>query len=135
MNAPGLAVLDGMIGKLRALPKQLPALTSARAVGPIEAAIKAQISAGTDPDGKPWAPTKKGTRPESHADGAIKVSTVGADTIVAVLTGHHVFQHFGWDKVKPRPIIPNRADGTPEAWKKALKLAASDSFARIMGSA
>lgn len=81
--------------------------------------LRAQISAGVDPDGKAW-PLRKdtGERTLQHADDALRVAPVGT-TLVARLTGPVARHHLGRARGGiPRVILPEK--GLPKAAADAI---------------
>jgi len=97
-------------GSLGAIYTQLDALADVpQYVAPAAVEVQAQLrrtaSAGTTPDGVPWAPTKDGRRPMTNAGKAITARAAGNNVIVE-LTGPEVFHHHGVRGAPPRPVIP-----------------------------
>jgi hypothetical protein len=122
------AALDRMIATARSMA------TLAKDAAPIaarhvEAQLKATASAGAAPDGTKWPDTKKGERALKNAAEAIRVQAVGT-VILIVLTGYHVYHHFGAG-VPRRPIIPQGSMprrlgdavrlGFVQPWKERVK--------------
>lgn len=100
----GLEQLDELIRRARSIPGALRA-----AMPQIAEAAKAQLvataSAGTTPDGKPWAPRKDGGRAMAGAAKAISVTLQGT-VLLFKLVGPEVFWHFGVRGAPPRHVIP-----------------------------
>lgn len=83
-----------------------------------EASLKATASAGTSPDGVPWAPTKTGERALENAADEITVRVAG-ETIIVELKGNSVWWHYGTRGVAPRQVIPVR--GIPLKLGQAIR--------------
>lgn len=106
----------------------LSAADVAKAAGPgVERVLKATASAGTDPEGRSWAPKKDGGRPLVGAAAAISVSIAGP-VIRGVLTGPTVFHHFGTGRVPQRRVLPDAGAGIPPEIAAAILKAASQRF-------
>lgn len=114
----GFAELDAMIARIRELPMlaKSAAPDVARAV---QAELHRTISAGTTPDGKPWAPTQAGGKPLAGAADALTVVAVGS-TVIVKLRGPEARHHLGWARGGiERPIIPSKT--IPPAMAQAVK--------------
>lgn len=106
--ADGLAELESMSAKLRALPgmveRAAPAVASA-----LDAHLRRTIAAGTSADGTPWTPTKDGRRPLQNAAKALTTRAVGT-IVLARLEGvearHHKGEVRGAEKGLKRRILP-----------------------------
>lgn len=102
-DSDGFAALDGFIERVRSMPDAVRAYDVAPAV---EAEVKRQIAAGTDPDGTAWQPTKRGEKPLATAATSVGVAGVGK-TILIRVWGHVARHHLGRAKGGiERPIIP-----------------------------
>jgi hypothetical protein len=104
-----------------------------RAAPGVEKAIRDNIAGGKAPDGSTWQAKKDGGRPLANAASKIAVAVAGT-TIVVLLKGYEVFQHFGVParKLPARKILPD-ADNVPEGVIDAIRKAASDEFLEKMG--
>jgi hypothetical protein len=122
--------IDDMISSLRKLGKA-PADVAKEAAPLVEKALRATAAAGTDPEGRAWAPRKRGGgRVLVNAAAAISTKAIGP-LVVTTLEGVEVFhQH---SKSHQRRIIPDGGAGTPESVAAAIDEAASRVFARAMG--
>jgi len=127
----GFAELDEMTDAVRRLGT-LPDDVARRSVTYVDAAVKATAAAGTDPNGKPWAPRKDGGRALVNAAAAISTKALGP-VVQVTLTGPEVIHHFGDSRVPRRQIIPDGAAGIPKGVGDALDRAAADAFAAAMG--
>lgn len=104
-NGGDFAAIDRMIQACRALAR-LPELAAPIVARNVEAELRASASAGRAPDGTAWAPRKRdGGKPLANAANAISVKALGT-VVLIVLTGHHVFHHFGAGGKPARRIIP-----------------------------
>ncbi len=84
---------------------------------------KASANAGTSPDGKAWAPTKKGKKALVRAADALSVRVVG-DVVYLVLSGINVFHNAS------RRILPYRGIALPASYGAACRAAAARVLAR-----
>lgn len=105
--ADGNAAIDDMIRRLRAIGRMAKdgATDAARE---FEAELKRSLAAGVAPGGAAWQATKAGGRPLKRAAAAVTVTAVGS-VVLARLTGHHVWHHFGTAKVPQRQQLPTGA--------------------------
>lgn len=123
--------LTAYIARVRALGASVPEIARAAVPG-VEAALKAQIDAGTDPSGKPWQPTKEGKTPLRNAGAALTVSATG-NVIAAVLTGVEVLHSLGRAKGGiVRQVLP-AAGEVPASIGDAVIAAADRVFTAKMG--
>lgn len=127
-----MAELDAMIARLKALGGPNVAVEVAREAAPlVDEAIKKTAGAGTDPDGKAWAPKKNGGRALEHAADHIKTSAVGVFVSV-ILSGVDVFHHKGQGHSPRRQVLPE-AGSVPAGVTKALQEGARRVFERLAG--
>ncbi|WP_437671521.1 hypothetical protein [Sorangium sp. So ce131] len=104
-NNGDFAALERMIASCRELAR-LPELAAPIAARNVDAELRASASAGRAPNGTAWKPRKSdGGKPLANAAGAIAVKAIGT-VVLIVLTGHHVFHHFGAGGKPKRQIIP-----------------------------
>lgn len=75
----------------------------------VDSHLAATIAAGTDPSGKAWAKTQKGTLALRNAKKAVQVRAAGKSVIVE-LTGHEVFHHYGAGDNPVRTVIPKEIE-------------------------
>ncbi len=116
-----LAVMVRALQELSQLEERVAKVAAPR----VEAAVREQVAAGLDPEGRPWPATKDGRRPLVHAADAVHVEARG-DIIVIVLRGKEVFHHFGTGRIPARRIIP---DGeVPERLRRLIDEAAAEVF-------
>ncbi len=116
-----LDALSSLAARLRAIPT-LGAAIAQEAAPALLAANKASAGAGTSPDGKAWAPTKKGERALVRAADALSVSVVG-DVVYLVLSGVNVFHN------ATRRILPYKGIELPASYREAIRSAA----VRVLG--
>jgi hypothetical protein len=89
-------------------------------------AIRQQVAAGTDPDGKPWPRTKDGDQALQDAAKNLRVVNVGA-TVFARLTQHVARHNNGTARGGvQRQILP--ASGVPAPYARAIKAALDRQF-------
>ena len=114
----GLAAIQARIAALRTV-----AAEAARAAAPaVERVVREMVSTGTDPDGRPWAPTKAGTRPLAHVADAITARVVGG-VIQVALRGYAVYHHWGTRRDPQRRILPDGGAGIPPRIAEAIRTA------------
>ena len=128
--------LSALSAKLRALPAVGVEIASAAAPG-VLAAAKAHASAGTTPDGAPWAPRKAksgGGRALVNAAAAITVETARDVIFLWIRDKVHVAHQF---KVGPgyeaRKILPDvkAGDAVPKSYVEAIRSAAVRVIGRV----
>lgn len=125
---PG-ANLQDWIRRLNAIAT-LPERAAPEIAKAIDASLRANIAAGTDPDGNAWQPTKTGQQPLRNAGRALTVTTLGT-RIIARLTGPEALHHLGKARGHAvRRILPTRKLNAPviAAIKSALQRAHDESF-------
>lgn len=90
----GQEQLDEMIARIRKIPA-IAKDSAPEAAGEMLRTIRETIAAGTDCDGKPWAPRQDdGGRPLKNAAAAVKVAPIGA-RIFARVYGPEAKHHLG----------------------------------------
>lgn len=121
--------LEAMIAACQALC-EIPASAAREAVPLIEAAIKKTAAAGTDPNGKPWAPKKDGSRPMINA--ASHITAAAAGTVVRVtLKGPDVFHNYGARSTR-RQVLPDQESDTPPAIVAAIDEGVARALSKAM---
>lgn len=89
-------------------------------------AMKATLSAGTSPDGKPWSERKEGGRAYAHAADKVTVTANGS-YIGVVITGPEAFADKGVKGHLPqRKMLPDGGSGVPDGIVIALSKGADD---------
>jgi hypothetical protein len=89
-----MAELDAMIAKIQSM-SQLAKRAAPDAAEAVREGILETIQAGTDPEGKAWAPRKAdGGRPLAGAAGAVKAGAVGTSILVRI-SGPEARHHLG----------------------------------------
>jgi hypothetical protein len=127
------ANLQRMIRSLASVPSQV----SAGAAEGISDAIQAELDAGTNPFGDPWAELEqatldKGRFPppltDTHAmrEGIIVAPMRGAGISVTI-PDPGVHHQYGTKHMVARPIFPDRM---PDTWQRAIADSAEEAFAR-----
>jgi hypothetical protein len=108
----GAEQMDDMIARIRAIPN-LAKNAAPDAAAEVLRTIRETIGAGTDCDGKPWAPRKEdGSRPLKNAARAVKVAPLGT-RIFARVYGAEAKHHLGTAKGGViRGIIPTHLTPT-----------------------
>jgi hypothetical protein len=125
----GFAQLDEMIRRIRSIP-QLVTEAAPEVADTFRAQLHQQVASGRAPDGSAWKPTKGGKQPLVNAAKAIAVRAVGT-VILATLSGHEVFHHYG-TKVQPkRQILP--FGSLPADLASAIKAGLVRRFRQRMG--
>lgn len=122
-----LAAMIASLGNLQTLvADSMPALAKA-----CRSELQRTITAGTDADGKPWAPTQDGQKPLQNASAAVSVMPVNK-TIYITLTGVEARHHRGRVKGgRKRAIIPEQRipDAMADAMRAVLQRGFSDAVA------
>jgi hypothetical protein len=100
--------LDAMIAKIRSIP-ELVKRAAPDVAEAVHESILETIQAGTDPEGKAWAPRKAdGGRPLAGAAHAVKAAAIGSRILVRV-AGPEARHHLGRGRGGTvRGIIPTR---------------------------
>lgn len=145
-----LGALDGIAERLRGLEKDVSRRAAELGAPNVQREARATANAGTDAEGRQWAPTKDGTPPLQHAAGAVTaiVSGVTVGLITLVLRGYHVYHHRGVGKLggkkkteakgkrgtPARPILPT-GETLPASIRKAIADAARKAVAETMRGA
>lgn len=119
--------IEEMIASLERL-EELPKRTAEIAAEKLDARVKATAAAGTSPDGKAWAPKKKGGR--AMANAAAHIATRAYGHIVRMtLTGPDVFHQFSQKKGEPaREVIPGAGGAMPAVVADVLEEATAQAF-------
>lgn len=104
----GFDELDAMIAKIRRVP-QIAKRAAPDVAEAMRKAILETVAAGTDADGKPWAPRKEdGGRPLENAASSVRVAAIGT-RILARVTGPEARHHLGRARGGTmRGVIPTR---------------------------
>jgi hypothetical protein len=109
-EAQGFAAIDDMIRRVRGLPDAFD-----EAAPEIARMAKRETDRAIDEshslDGKPWKPTKAGTKPLAYAAKAVR-TYVDGQWVIIELSGYEVFHNYGTKRVPARPILPS-VDGMP----------------------
>lgn len=118
-NAEAYSVLESLKAQLMGL-KSADTDVAKDAAEELKTLLLAQIAAGVDPQGKPWAPTKDGRRPLVNAAEALEVTSLGT-VVIARLKGPTALHHLGLANGGiTRQILPTR--GLPQALITALQV-------------
>jgi hypothetical protein len=121
--ADGLAQLDAMIARCKALGAPDIGARVARAAAPgVAAAIQATAGAGKTPLGQPWKAKKGGGRALEKVAGKIKARAEGP-IVVVTLTGPDVFHHLGAGHSPRRQVLPDGASVPPGVSEAVLEAA------------
>lgn len=129
----GDAALQDMIARFGAL-QDFAVDAAAEAAPLVEAAARATAAAGTDPEGRPWAPRKKdGGRALEHAADHV-TATANGPRVDIVLSGPEAIHQQGVGKTTPaRRVIPDGSAGIPSAIAEACAEGARRAFAKRVG--
>lgn len=122
-----------MAAKLRAL-RTLGDRAAAIAAPKLLEEVKKTAAAGTSPDGKAWAPLKRGGRALPKAADALSVRVVG-HIVQLVLRGPYVLHNSGTGHAPQRRILPPRGVGFPARYREICKAAVQQAFREAMGAA
>ena len=97
----------------------------------LQDAIMATLVAGETPEGKPWAPKRRGGG-RAYVNAAATLKTKADGTYVRVtISGPDVYGHFGrTGKQVARPMLPDAGAGIPPVVAKALELATERAMAK-----
>jgi hypothetical protein len=126
---------DAFIAALRLMQgTELEEAIAKEAEVTLQDAIQATLVAGETPEGKPWAPKRRGGgRPYANASSTLKTVATG-NYVRMTISGPDVFGHFGrTGKQVARPMLPDAGAGTPPVVSKALDLAAERAGAKAVG--
>lgn len=121
MSTEGLAELDAMIAKARALGAPDVGERVAAAAAPlVDHAVKRTAAAGETPLGKSWKPKKDGGRPLVAAAAAIATRALER-LVVVTLSGPTVWHHKGARGMPRRQVIPDGASVPRAVYVAALE--------------
>jgi hypothetical protein len=97
----------------------------------LQDAVKATLVAGETPEGKPWAPKRRGGG-RAYVDAGSTLTTKSTGNYVRMtLTGPDVYGHFGrTGKQVARPMLPDAGAGVPKVVSDALDLATERAIAK-----
>lgn len=124
-NGQAFAAMQGWIDRLNQLG-DLPAEVAKDVAPALDAEIRKNISAGVDPEGKPWLPTKDGKKPLANAGAALSVKAISS-VVQAKLVGHVALHHLGAAKGNiRRQLLPNAR--LPQPMTAAVKAVAVKRF-------
>jgi hypothetical protein len=124
-NGEAFAEMQGWIDRLNQLG-DLPAEVAKDVAPALDAEIRKNISAGVDPEGKPWLPTKDGKKPLANAGAALSVKAISS-VVQAKLVGHVALHHLGAAKGNiRRQILPSSR--LPQPMTAAIKAVAAKRF-------
>lgn len=114
-----------MIKEIRSLgAANVESLVATKAVEELRTALTATLAAGTDPDGKKWAPRKEDDgRPYKNAASKLTVKNYGPLIRVAI-SGGEAYGQFGVRGAPKRGMIPEGGAGMPDSVSTALDKAA-----------
>ncbi len=97
--------IDGLNSLADGASKELPTEVAKA----LDTEVRKTIAAGTDPDGKPWQPTRDGQQPLKGAASTLRTTAMGK-RVVQSISGHHALHHLGRAAGGiQRAIIPMRA--------------------------
>lgn len=131
--------LETAYKSLRGLEDLIPSI-AAEAIPEIARLIEEQFEQGHDPYGKPWAPLRpatlaKGRHPPPLTDtGYMRESvyvTATSDGLRITVDGPSFFHQHGTDRMRARPILPDKQARLPESWERAIDDAAARAVAKV----
>lgn len=126
----GAAALRAQIELLESLPARLLAEAPPLVAVELEKEIRANIAAGRDPDGAPWAKTQAGAVPLRNAGKALTVKAMGS-VVLAKLVGPEARHHLGTAAGKiRRQILPTKR--VPRSMTLAIKRVLAKKFNQIV---
>jgi hypothetical protein len=118
---------DAFIAAIRMMEaSELEERIAKHATVTLQDALVQTLAAGETPEGKPWAPLRKGGG-RAYPDASGKITTKSTGNYVrVVLTGNEVYGHFGrTGKQVARPMLPSGGGSElPPLVSKALDEAA-----------
>jgi hypothetical protein len=124
-NGQAFAELQGWIDKVNTLGV-LPSEIAKDVAPALDAKIRENISAGVDPEGKPWPLTKTGQKPLTNAAAALSVRAISS-VVQAKLEGHVALHHLGAARGNVRrQILPSSR--LPQPMTEAVKEVAIKRF-------
>ena len=130
-NSAANEALTQQITLMRALPEKLRAAAVPEVARILDTTIRANISAGTDPDGVPWQKTAAGATPLRNAGKALTTKVLGT-VVLARITGPEALHHLGQAAGKiRRQILPTKR--IPTTMTEAIKKAISVVYLKIAG--
>jgi hypothetical protein len=124
-NGQAFAELQRWIDQINTLG-DLPSEVAKEIAPVLDAKIKQNISAGVDPEGKPWPLTKTGEKALANAGAALMVRAISS-VVQAKLEGHVALHHLGAAKGNVRrQILPSSR--LPQPMTEAVKEVAVKRF-------
>lgn len=131
-----MSEITTIIGKIESLPDELLHEHIGELATAVRVELNRTLAAGEQPDGTPWAPRKRGTRPVLvHARDAVIVRGIGKQIFVQV-HGVHARHHLGWVKGgTTRPMIPTKGEKLPPNILDAMRRVIESAFDKAMGAA
>jgi len=128
-NGQAFAELQGWIDRINQLG-DLPSEVAKDVAPALDAKIRQNISAGVDPEDKPWQLTKEGKKPLTNAGAALTVRAISS-VVQAKLEGHVALHHLGAAKGNVRrQILPSSR--LPQPMTEAVKQVAVKRFNQHM---
>lgn len=117
-EAKAIAKLDEWVNRLRTTGQAVEA-AAVEVAGLLQTEAEAAVREQRSMDGTKWPPTKEGTPALRNAAANIETKARGS-VVQMILTGHHVYHHFGAGRSPRRPILP--MGGTPAKLGNAIRL-------------
>jgi hypothetical protein len=114
--------IETIIGRIEDLPDALVRDQIVRLAAVVRKELDRTLAASSTPEGQPWAPRKRGTRPVLvHARDNVIVRGIGNQIFVQVF-GHYARHHRGWVKGgTQRQMIPLKNERLPLAMLDAMR--------------
>jgi len=135
----------GFVGKLKAMARRLeevPARYSRKLAPLLDADLQRTIDAGTDPNGRPWAPLKESTIRRKGGDarilirsgisrGLTYIASLGSSGIRMTVGGAYRWHMQPTAHRVARPVLP--IYGLPATWRALAVQIGGEEFARALG--
>ena len=128
--------LSTIIDQIEDLPDALLRENIAKLAAVVRMELDRTLAASSTPEGHPWAPRKRGTRPVLvHARDSVIVRGIGNQIFVQVY-GHYARHHRGWVKGgTQRQMIPLKGERLPAPMLDAMRRVIESSFNTTMAGA
>jgi hypothetical protein len=128
--------LNTIIDRIEDLPDALLRANIGKLAEVVRVELHRTLAASETPEGKPWPPRKRGTRPVLvHARDALIVRGIGNQIFVQVY-GHYARHHRGWVKGgTQRQMIPLKNERLPAAMLDAMRRVIASTVDTVMGGA
>ncbi len=134
----GFKALQDRLAELEGIPSRI----AGEVAQGINAEIRAQFQAGTDPYGKPWAPLLPQTIRRKGGDARIlrRHDSLSSETVAIPTSGAGIeitsvdyggYHQTGTKHMVARPILPDGAD-LPQSWQDVIQTASDNAFKKVL---